>query len=369
MHTIVKTLAAGLTVMTVAVALQSCGDKANGWTVEGTVEGGANRKIAVEQNVSGAWVLLDSVEIDEAGHFSYTAQNAAEFPDLYRLSLDNAWLYFPIDSLDHVTVSTTAGDFGGRYQLKGSQAAENIARANDLIYHYTDSLGVQLAVADNQLKNQLYDIFRDGNDLMTAYYLVYRNIDGQPLFDITNRDIDYKMLGAVATKFKMVRPDDPRTKFFERIYKQEYQRRNPVTLAATEVNAPGDIESVDVHGAKQALYSMLGKGTPVLLSFAQYGDETSKPYTMVLNTVYEKYSGRGLQIYQVSVDGDETDWLEFGQNLPWTSVWVNAITTANPITLYNVNAVPMTYIFDGSGNLVERVVDYSKLDESLAKHF
>lgn len=364
-----KFITLGAASLLAAMAMQSCGDKANGWTIEGTIDGGANRKIAVEQNVSGAWVLLDSIETDDAGHFSYTAQNAAEFPDLYRLSLDNSWLYFPVDSLDHVTVTTTAADFGGRYQLKGSTAAENITRANQLIYHYIDSLDLNRALADSSLKVRLFDIFREGDDLMTPYYLVYRNIDGRPLFDIQNRDTDYRVLGAVATKFQMLRPDDPRTKFFERLHSQERQRRNPVQLVATEVNAPGDIQSLDITGNKQSLYDLLGKGKPVVLSFAKYGDDTSKPYTLVLNSVYEKYKDQGLELYQVSVDGDETEWIEFGRNLPWISVWGPAITTVNPLTLYNVSAVPMTYIFDAQGNLAERVVDYSKLDQALAKYF
>ena len=75
-------------------ALSACAGK-DGWKVEGSVEGAQGRKLAIEQNVSGSWIVLDSIAVDNEGKFAFTADSAAAYPDLYRLSLDGRKLYFP----------------------------------------------------------------------------------------------------------------------------------------------------------------------------------------------------------------------------------------------------------------------------------
>lgn len=353
-------------------ALSACAGK-DGWKVEGSVEGAQGRKLAIEQNVSGSWIVLDSIAVDNEGKFAFTADSAAAYPDLYRLSLDGRKLYFPVDSLDHISINTNADDFGGRYSMKGSTAALKIAGADSLIYASINAKGLDKALADSTLKIQLYELIIADPEVMTAYYLISRNFDGKALFDINSRKLDYNILRAVATKFRQQRPDDPRTKFLEMRVAQEMKRRNPEAyereITAVVTNMPADIESVDINGKEHKLSDFVGGGHPAILSFAAYSAEQAPAYTMVLRTVYDKYKERGLKIYQVSVDATEPEWHRLAQNLPWTSVWSAAIKQGNPLISYNVDALPMTYIFDAEGNLAERVTDWQTLESDMARYF
>lgn len=354
--------------------LAGCNKGGNGWQVDGNVDGASGKKLALEQNVGGNWVLVDSLDIDANGHFSYQADSAASFPDLYRLSFADRQLYFPIDSLDHITINANATDFGGRYKMSGSQSAMSINTADSLIYSYIDRLGLNRALADSTLKVQLFELFRQSDDVMTPYYLIYRNFSGQPLYDIVSRPLDFKMLGAVANKFKTQRPDDPRSKFLESVYLNARKQRvgNRVSavsgpaVEATLSSDGGDIQSVDINGKPQSLYGYLGKGKPVLLSFASYAAQGAPAYTMALRGVYDKYRGQGLQIYQVAVDESEAAWRQTANTLPWVSVWLNAVKGSDPTVGYNVQAVPMTYLFDGQGTLVKRIINPAEIETAVA---
>lgn len=257
--------------------------------------------------------------------------------------------------------------------MKGSTAALKIAGADSLIYASINAKGLDKALADSTLKIQLYELIIADPEVMTAYYLISRNFDGKALFDINSRKLDYNILRAVATKFRQQRPDDPRTKFLEMRVAQEMKRRNPEAyereITAVVTNMPADIESVDINGKEHKLSDLVGGGHPAILSFAAYSAEQAPAYTMVLRTVYDKYKERGLKIYQVSVDATEPEWHRLAQNLPWTSVWSAAIKQGNPLISYNVDALPMTYIFDAEGNLAERVTDWQTLESDMARYF
>lgn len=354
------------------VALGACSGQ-QGWKVDGTVSGAEGRKLAIEQNVSGSWIVLDSIDVASDGKFVFTADSAAAYPDLYRLSLDGRKIYFPVDSLDHITISSTAADFGSRYTMDGSTAARKIAGADSIIYASVNANGLEAALADSSLKVQLYNLMSADPEVMTAYYLISRNIDGKPLFDVNRSKFEYDILRAVATKFMQQRPEDPRTRYLEARVSQEMRRRNPAAyqheITAQTSGMPADIESVDCQGKTHRLSDYVGKGYPVVLSFAAYSAEQSPAYTMALRGIYDKYRSKGLQIYQVSLDGTETDWRRLAQNLPWVSVWGAGIRQGDPLISYNVGAVPMTYIFDAQGTLAERVADWQELDTSVARYF
>ena len=49
-----------------AMALTAC-NAHEGWKVDGTVSGAEGQKMAIEQNVSGSWIVLDSIEIASDG--------------------------------------------------------------------------------------------------------------------------------------------------------------------------------------------------------------------------------------------------------------------------------------------------------------
>ena len=83
-----------------------CGDS-NQWTVKGSIDGAAGKDIVLETSNFGRWMPMDTATIDENGNFEMKNKPAG-YPDIYRLSLDGKKLYFPIDSIETVEVTSTA---------------------------------------------------------------------------------------------------------------------------------------------------------------------------------------------------------------------------------------------------------------------
>lgn len=340
----------------------------DGWQLSGTVADADGSRMALEGYNNGLWYVIDSLDVRDGGRFDYRAAEPAPYPEIMRISLDGRSIYFPVDSVDHVKIATTAAGFGTSYTVEGSDDADRVRRIDSIINASVAARGAAVTRTDEQLKRSLLTVALDAPTVMASYYLVNKSVDGKPLFDLTNRS-DLRYFGAVAQRFRTERADDPRSEYLAQVYVAAQRASRPAKTASIEVpeTALFDIVRQDERGTSHSLADLAKKGGVVVLSFTAYGAETSPAYNVALNSVYQKYHNAGLEIYQISFDADETTWRQTAANLPWITVW-NSTTDGNqPLIDYNVGAVPQTFIIDRTGSLVARVTDPSRLDAEIAK--
>ncbi len=350
-----------------ALFITSC-DKQSGWSISGEIAGADDRTLVIEGFNNGMWYVVDSVKTTN-GEFKYNASAPADYPEVMRLGMDGQYIYFPVDSVDHVSLMADAADFTNSYRLDGTLQARNIRSIDSLLNASVSSRGVLTTIADTDLKHQLFNKAFDDPSVMSVYYLINKTLGDQPLYDITN-PADVRLYGAVAQRFANERPNDPRSKYLADTYKRARMANGevkPREFVANEISII-DIERADVRGQKHSLAEMASKGDVVILSFTAYNMESSPAYNVVLNSIYEKYRNQGLQIYQIAFDGDETSWKQTARNLPWTAVW-NSTTDSNaPLVEYNVGALPMTFIIDRQGSIAARVADPTQLEAEVKKY-
>lgn len=342
-----------------------------GWLVEGTVEGAEGSKIALEGFNNGRWYVIDSLQVSDNGRFSYEADAPAAYPDIMRLSLDGRSIYFPVDSLDRITVTASADAFSSDYTLSGTPLAERIREIDAMIAARAAEIGDASVASDSLLKRRLSEIIVADTSAIAAYYIINKSVAGKPLYNLSDRS-DLRVFGAVAQRFAMSRPDDPRTAYLSNIFLSARAQANPAVPTSTnviELPETGliDIVRYDNKGVRHALSEIAGKGGVTLLSFTNYGAEFSPAYNVILNGIYEKYKAQGLQIYQLAFDSDEVSWKQTAVNIPWVTVW-NATTDGAQVLLdYNVGSLPMTYIIDRTGSITERIADPTTLEAAVAK--
>lgn len=352
------------------ILLFAC-NKQQGWIIDGTIADGAGRKVALEGFNNGYWYVIDSLTVGDDGAFAYKAPAPAPYPDIMRLTLDGASIYFPIDSIDHVSVTATA-DFSSDYTLSGTPLAESIHAIDALIAERAAAVGEAALSADSVLKTSLANIIVADTTAIAGYYIVNKSVGGRPLYDLTTRR-DLRVFGAVAQRFTMSRPDDPRTAYLSKVYLTARAKTSPAAAqqeTVVEVPQAGliDIVRYDSRGARHSLAEEAAKGGVVILSFTDYGLDRSPAYNVILNTVYEKYRAQGLQIYQLAFDQDEVSWKQTARNLPWITVW-NATTDGAQVLLdYNIGDLPTTYIIDRTGSIAERVNDPTQIAAAVARH-
>ncbi len=348
-------------------ALAACHKAPAGWTVEGRIDGADDSRLALEAFNNGRWYVIDSITAGDDGSFSYAADAPAAYPEIMRLSLDGSSVYFPVDSIDHITVTGAAATFD-RSRVSGSYAAAGMQSLDSIINATVESRGVE-AVVSPEVKRQLVAQALTDTTAMSLYYLMNKTVGNTPIFDTSNPG-DVRYYGALAQRFATEHPDDPRTAYLAGVYgKARQDHSGKVTQLAVPVATLFDIVRYDAKGTEHSLAEMASHGGVTVLSFTAYDTDGSAAYNVLLNDAWEKYHNAGLDIYQLAFDEDETMWKIRAANLPWTSVWNSPADGTDVLLQYNVGVLPMTFIIDREGNLAERVADPAQLQKTLAKYF
>ncbi len=353
-----------------AIALASCSDSANKWTVAGTIADADGQTMILEANDNGRWYPLDSVTLDKSGKFSISHAPAG-YPDIYRLRLGNKTLYFPIDSIESINVIARAGAFDTEYELEGSESARQLMDVDRKLLQHITKGGVESISADTTLKRDLGRVILGDRTGVVAYYIINKRIGGVPIFDPTNKS-DLRIIGAVANAFNENRPDDPRTAYLNSLYLGNKRNLSgapaPSDTIRTDEIGHFDIRLYDEDGHQQSLSELVGKGHPVLLNFTVYQADASPAFNIKLHDIYRRYhASSGLEIYQVSVDDDKVAWREAARALPWITVYNSRESDARNLLNYNVTEIPVFFIINSDGEIVDRIDDIGSLDSALAR--
>ena len=127
-----------------------------------------------------------------------------------------------------------------------------------------------------------------------------------------------------------------------------------------------DIKLQDYNGATHDLQQVAAAHRMVLLNFTVYQADFSPVFNKLLNDLYTKYKGSGLEIYQVSLDADNVAWRTAAQPLPWITVYDPMGEQSSVVGSYNVTGVPTTFVIL-NGEVVERIEDGALLPAAVAR--
>ena len=126
-----------------------------------------------------------------------------------------------------------------------------------------------------------------------------------------------------------------------------------LTSMATEVSpAKADPVLPDTQGKMIRLSSLRGKY--VLVTFWATTSEDCLAELSALKNIYSLYHGRGLEIYQVSLDADPNRWknvVKF-EEIPWISVREEDPGNPAYAMAMNISRVPSNLLFDPEGNII-----------------
>ena len=370
-----------LTVLGLCMFFLSACNNSSDFTVKGVVAGADGQLMYLENVGISNVVTLDSIKLAPGGKFKFT-EKRPEYPDFYRLRLNNQLINFAVDSTETISFVADAGTFATSYSVEGSENSKAIKAitlaqldANQAISRlrkeYEDKMISDttyrmkvLAAADAYKEVARKDIYSAPMST-AAYFALFQQIDGLLFFDLYDRK-DVKAYGAVATSYNHTYPESPRSKHLYNLTLQSMKvlrAQRPVDYSNVETKEISflDIELPDVRGEVVKL-STVAPGKVVLINFTAYQTEWSPALNMALGELYTKYHDQGLEIYQVSLDSDFHFWRNGASNLPWVTVHDPQSVYSQVAGLYNVKQLPALFILDRKGNLVKRVEDVKKLE-------
>ena len=376
-----------LTVLTVA-----CQPQVDRFTLNGQIVEADGKTLFLDHLGLDKVQVTDSVKLDAQGEFSFTPVAPKDCFDFYRLRIDNKVINLSIDSTETVTVKASLPVMQIAYQVEGSDKSVHL---KDLVMRQMGLLqdlrrissqsSNQDRTALQQQVNEMVDVFK--SDIMTdfilpdpgspcAYYALFLSINGQMLFNPQSDRQDAKCFAAVATQMDMLYPDAMRTTHLHNVALKGMAKTSPSRNNVTEetiqqfeslVVETGliDIELPDYKGVIQKLSDQ--KGKVILLDFTAYKADYSANYNLLLRTLYNKYAEKGFDIYQVSVDNDESYWMNTATNLPWICVRDESSVYSTYLKSYNVQQLPAVFLIDREGNITDRPEKTDELDDKIAR--
>ena len=370
-----------LTVLGLCMFFLSACNYSSDFTVKGVVAGADGQLMYLENVGISNVVTLDSIKLAPGGKFKFT-EKRPEYPDFYRLRLNNQLINFAVDSTETISFVADAGTFATSYSVEGSENSKAIKSitlaqldANQAISRlrkeYEDKMisdttyRTKVLAAADAYKEVARKYIYSAPMSTAAYFALFQQIDGLLFFDLYDRK-DVKAYGAVATSYNHTYPESPRSKHLYNLTLQSMKvlrAQRPVDYSNVETIEISflDIELPDVRGEVVKL-STVAPGKVVLINFTAYQTEWSPALNMALGELYTKYHDQGLEFYQVSFDSDFHFWRNGASNLPWVTVHDPQSVFSQVAGLYNVKQLPALFILDRKGNLVKRVEDVKKLE-------
>lgn len=370
-----------LTVLGLCMFFFSACNNSSDFIVKGVVAGADGQLMYLENVGISNVVTLDSIKLAPGGKFKFT-EKRPEYPDFYRLRLNNQLINFAVDSTETISFVADAGTFATSYSVEGSENSKAIKAitlaqldANQAISRlrkeYEDKMisdttyRMKVLAAADAYKEVARKYIYSAPMSTAAYFALYQQIDGLLFFDLYDRK-DVKAYGAVATSYNHTYPESPRSKHLYNLTLQSMKvlrAQRPVDYSNVETKEISflDIELPDVRGEVVKL-STVAPGKVVLINFTAYQTEWSPALNMALGELYTKYHDQELEIYQVSLDSDFHFWRNGASNLPWVTVHDPQSVYSQVAGLYNVKQLPALFILDRKGNLVKRVEDVKKLE-------
>lgn len=90
------------------------------FVVTGVVAGADGQTMYFENIGISSIALLDSVKLNSSGQFTFKNPRP-EYPDFYRLRLNDQLINFAIDSTETISFTADAGTFATSYMVEGSE--------------------------------------------------------------------------------------------------------------------------------------------------------------------------------------------------------------------------------------------------------
>lgn len=366
------------------IGLAAC-NQGSKFTVKGTIDGAAGETIYLEYTGLTASTLLDSMVVKSNGEFSFRSKRP-DYPDFYKLIVDNKQLHFAVDSTETITITSSIENFATDYQITGSETNSDIVtlrrsvaaiqkKANELVKGSSagqrEKLVAELTKMVDEHKQMARPLILKNPKSAAAYFAVFQKVNDVYLFSPYVKE-DRPYCAAVATSYHTFMPDYDRSKnlyalVMDAINTERLQRRE-ATLQDMVANATAgfiDIELPDRTGITRKLSDL--KGKVVLLDFSAYEARESVQYTFALRDLYTKYSAKGFEIYQVSLDRSSTLWVDATAQIPWVAVRdVNGPASVVAGT-YNVTELPTYFLIDKNGDIVGRNMNIRELESAIQK--
>ena len=358
----------------VAIALGSCDNRK--FNVKGEIAEAKDSVLYFENMSLDGPVTVDSVKLGDDGAFSFS-EKSPEAPEFYRLRIAGQIINLSVDSTETITVKASYPAMATGYTVEGSAECATIKelalkqidlqrrviavqRNATLGFDQTnDSIARMIEAYKKDIKlNYIYK----APMRPSSYFALFQTLGNMLIFNPRENEDDIKAFAAVATSWDTYHPKAVRGQNLHNIAIQgmrdirimkNQQAAQMVDASKVRVADLIDISLLDNKGQTRRLTDL--KGKVVLLD----------KRIMQMREIYNKYHGRGLEIYQISLDPDEHFWKTQTAALPWISVRDGEGLQSRNLAMYNIQSIPTFFLIGRDNTLKKRDAQIKDLDAEI----
>lgn len=366
----------------------ACSEKK--FEVKGEIKEATDSLLYFENMSLEGAVVVDSVKLDANGRFSFSKE-ATSAPEFYRLRIANSIINVSVDSTETIEITASYPTMASGYTVKGSENCSKIKdlalqqmrlqqRVNAIVQSpllgvkaVEDSVNKVLAVYKENIRTNF--IYKEPMKAY-AYFALFQAInignESTLIFNPRSNSNDVKAFAAVATSWDTYYPNSERGLNLHNIAIEGMKNirimktQNELSIDASKVDMSNsiNISLTDNKGRVRNLQDLVGK--VVLLDFHLFASKNSMQRIMMLRELYNKYHNSGLEIYQVSIDGDEHFWKTQTAALPWVCVRETDASQGQSLMSYNVQNVPTFFLLKRDNSVYKRDAQVDNLDAEIA---
>ena len=354
------------------------------FTICGTVNDAEGKVIYLANESLNGTAIIDSATIAKDGKFSFSKPGYGTYEFFIVGFQEETPVVIAIDSTETVTLTANSGDIS-TCSIEGSPESLKIREMSELVTALEQQIsGMKPDASYLAKKAALVDEFKENiakqyiipsPDKASAYFALWLMCKGQPLFDPFTNRMDSKYYAGVATSMKRMFPQAERTKHISDIAErgikltrtisnEEAERLDAITTIAS-TNDLFEITLPDRSGNQISLSSLKGKA--VLLDFTFFDNSKIKMRNIDLRELHDRYSKRGFEIYQVSLDTRKHYWQQEVLGLPWICVNDERSGESPYLVTYNIQSIPTFFLIDKEGEIVLRDAQIDNLTKEIEK--
>jgi thiol-disulfide isomerase/thioredoxin len=363
-----------LSLLALVLIFSGCKDKTK-FFVDGLINGKTEKYIYINRVDVDTPVLIDSSKISKKGEFHFKIK--ASDADFYQLGFSTSnFITLLAKPGEKIKLVFEGKNLFEKYSVSGSTESEKILTL-DLVLSKTkgklDSLRSIYSKASGepgfdvrgpsleaeftkiivaQRKKNIEFIINNTTSLSSIKAL-YQRIDPDTYVLYDPHDLQY--LKIVTDSLTRYYPNSKQVQALARDFEKEMNQMyvNQIGKIANNI-PPATLDPVlkTIEGRRVALSSL--KGKYVLLTFWSVTSKECIAENLQFKEFYKQYNKKGFEIYQINLDGNESDWkaaVRFDE-LPWISTREDDPLNPKNALLFNVKVLPANYLFDKEGKII-----------------
>ena len=350
----------------------ACKDKSK-FTVEGKFENqGQEKKVFLYGMASNNMVILDSTTLSEKGEFKFS--RVSPEADFYRINIGQNEYMIIAKNGDDINLNADLNNKNHDYTISGAEDADKLTEFTKLKNDYAAKIEVIKAEFEQQVASNPTAREEIVKQITPRYMKAIEDLNVAVIkfaMDNTKSLVSFYAISLVNPSGNEAAMVSYAEKVDENLKKNSAVKafvEKVTKLKAVQIGAQApdfSIAGLDGNTIKLADF----KGKYVLIDFWASWCGPCRNENPNVVKAYNKFKDRNFTILGISLDKDKAAWQQAikQDGLTWAHASELADFEGSTVRLYQVDAIPSSFLLDPAGKIVARNLRGEELDAFLNK--